>query len=566
MPRARLQGWSSIDWGNGMTAAVQVSFFGGLGEIGANMASVEVDGRIAIIDVGLTFPDAEHHGIDLILPDWSALRERAADIHCVVITHGHEDHMGALPFFLREFPGTPVYSSDLTLGFVQAKLEEHPDITADLRRVGAGDRFTTGPFDIELIAVTHSIPDGFAVAFHTPQGTILHSGDFRLDQTPIDGKPTDLPHLAELGDAGVALLLADSTNADIPGHNASERVVGKTLRDVIAAATGRVVVTTFASHVHRVQQVIDAALAEERLLCFVGRSMQRNMPIARDLGYLVYDDSSVVEISEVDRLGKDRVVIVCTGSQGEPFAALSLMAAGQHRQVKIGPGDTVVMASSVIPGNEHAIFRAINGLFRQGAEVVHKGVADVHVSGHAAAAELQYYHNIVRPRAFVPVHGEYRHLVAHARLAAETGLPSEAIFVCEDGDTVRLLDGKVQRGKPFRSGRVFVDGLGIGDVGNAVLRDREQLSSEGVCVAVIRVDQHGRLVGEPQVVQQGIIYEPEQANLLDIAAKGLADELRDSDPAGETSVVRRTVVQTLARFWREQTGRRPVILPVIVEL
>jgi ribonuclease J len=551
---------------DGTSKGVRVSFFGGLGEIGANMASVEVGGRIAVIDVGLTFPDAEHHGIDLILPDWRALRERSADLHCVVITHGHEDHMGALPFFLREFPGTPVYASELTLGFIRAKLEEHPGVEADLRRVEAGDRFTTGPFDIELIGVTHSIPDGFAIAFHTPHGTILHSGDFRLDQTPIDGKPTDLPHLAELGDGGVALLLADSTNADVPGYNLSERVVGKTLRDVFGAATGRVVVTTFASHVHRVQQVIDAALAQGRKLCFVGRSMQRNMPIARDLGYLAYDDGDLVDITEVDTLARERIVIICTGSQGEPYAALSLMAAGQHRQVTIGPGDTVVMASSVIPGNEHAIFRAINGLFRQGAEVVHKGVADIHVSGHAAASELQYFHNIVRARAFVPVHGEYRHMVAHARLAAETGLSRDAIFVCEDGDTVELVDGVVRRGPSFRSGRVFVDGLGIGDVGNAVLRDREQLSSEGVCVAVIRVDMHARLVGQPQVVQQGIIYEPEQADLLDAAAKVLADELRDSDPAGETSVVRRAAVQTLGRFWREQTGRRPVILPVIVEL
>ena len=549
-----------------MTQPVRVSFFGGLGEIGANMATVEVDGRLALLDVGLTFPDAEHYGIDLILPDWAALRERAGDVHCVVLTHGHEDHVGALPFFLRDFPNTRVYGSPLTLGLVRARLEEHPDVSAELVDVAAGDRFSDGPFDIELVTVTHSIPDGFAVALHTPQGTVLHSGDFRLDQTPIDGKPTDLPHLAELGDAGVALLLADSTNADMPGHTQSERVVGHTLRDVIGEARGRVVVTTFASHIHRVQQVIDAAQSSGRKVCFVGRSMVRNMPIARELGYLDYDDEHVVELGEVEGVDRHRLVIVCTGSQGEPYAALSLMAAGQHRQITVEPDDTVIMASSVIPGNESAIYRAINGLIRHGAKVVHKGVADVHVSGHAAADELKFFHNIVRPRAFVPVHGEYRHMVAHADIAAECGVDRDQIFVCEDGDTVELADGRVRRGKPFRAGRVFVDGLGIGDVGNAVLRDRERLSSEGVCVAVITLDAHGRLAAVPQVVQQGVIYEVEQAHLLDLAAKLVADELGDQDPAGETSVVRRTVATALGRFWREQTGRRPTILPLLVEL
>ncbi|MBA2319429.1 MAG: ribonuclease J [Euzebyales bacterium] len=546
-----------------MTA--RVSFFGGLGEIGANMASVEVDGRLAILDVGLTFPDAEHYGIDLILPDWAPLRDRADDVDCVVITHGHEDHMGALPFFLRDFNNITVYASRLTCGLLEAKLTEHPDTSADLRVVEAGDRITTGPFDIEFVGVTHSIPDGFGVAFHTPDGTILHSGDFKLDQTPIDGKPTDLPHLAELGDVGVALLLADSTNADTSGHTKTERSVGKTLRDTFAEADGRIVVTTFASHVHRVQQIIDAAIQTSRQICFVGRSMVRNMPIARDLGYLTYDPAAIVEIHEVDNLARDGVVIICTGSQGEPYAALSLMAAGQHRQVQLQSGDTVVMASSVIPGNEAAIFKSINGLSRQGARVVHKGIADVHVSGHAAADELRYYHNIVRPKAFVPVHGEYRHMVAHAEIARSTGLAADRVFVCEDGDTVELTDGVVGRGPSFTAGRVFVDGLGVGDVGSAVLRDRGKLSSEGVCVAVIVIDGHARLVSEPQIVQQGVIYEPEQAQLLDLAAKVLSEELRagrDSDGA----VIRRTTAQTLARFWREQTGRRPVILPLLVEL
>jgi ribonuclease J len=549
-----------------VTAPVRVAFFGGLGEIGRNMASIEVDGRIALIDVGLIFPDAEHYGIDLILPDWAALRERAEDLHCVVVTHGHEDHMGALPFFLREFPAVPVYASRLTLGLLRAKLEEYPDIRADLREVEAGERLSTGPFDIEFVAVTHSIPDGLAVAFHTPHGTILHSGDFKLDQTPIDGNPTDLPHLAALGDDGVALLLADSTNADMPGYVPSERRIGKTLRDVFAAAGGRIICTTFASHVHRVQQAIDAALEVGRRVCFVGRSMVRNMPIARELGYLHYRDEDVVDMAEVERMPRDGAVIICTGSQGEPYAALSLMAAGQHRQVQLAPGDTVVMASSVIPGNESAIYRSINGLFRQGANVVHKGIADVHVSGHAAADELKFFHNIVRAASFVPVHGEYRHLVAHAAIARDTGTPAGNVFLCEDGDTVLLEHGVVTRGESFRAGKVYVDGLGVGDVGNAVLRDREHLSSEGVCVAVLVLDQHGGLIGEPDIVQQGVIYEPEQAVLLNMAAKLTAEELGRVAHGGEEAVVRQLTVQALARFWREQTGRRPVILPLLVEL
>ncbi|MDP8970492.1 MAG: ribonuclease J [Actinomycetota bacterium] len=544
---------------------VEVAFFGGLGEIGCNMASVEVDGRIALIDVGLIFPDAQHYGIDLILPDWSALRQRVDDLHCIVITHGHEDHMGALPFFLREFPGVPVYSSRLTLALLRAKLDEYPDVNPDLREVMAGDRLESGPFDIEFIGVAHSVPDGLAVAFHTPQGTILHSGDFKLDPTPIDGKPTDLPHLAAVGDDGVALLLADSTNADKPGHVPSERSIGKTLREVFASAGGRIVVTTFATHVHRVQQAIDAAVGVGRKFCFVGRSMVRNMPIARDLGYLHYDDAAVVDLGDVERMPRDGAVMICTGSQGEPYAALSLMAAGQHRQVQLEPGDTVVMASSVIPGNEAAISRSINGLFRQGAEVVYKGVDDVHVSGHAAADELKLFHDIVRATAFVPVHGEYRHLVAHARIAVETGTAPENALVCEDGDTVLLENGGVRRGERFQPGRVYVDGLGVGDVGNAVLRDRERLSSEGICVAVVVVDQHARLVGEPDVVQQGIIYEPEQSVLLELAAKTLAAELQRPHHDGDPAVIRRTIAQTLGRFWREQVGRRPVILPLIVE-
>ena len=547
-------------------APVEISFLGGLGEIGANMAAVEIGDRIALIDVGLIFPDAEHYGIDLILPDWSVLRERADDLDCVVLTHGHEDHIGALPFFLREFGRLPVYASKLTLGLLRAKLEEHPDVDAELVEVEAGERIKADPFDFEFIAMNHSIPDGLAVALHTPHGTVLHTGDFKLDQTPIDGRPTDLPHLAALGDEGVALLLADSTNAEVPGLIPSERTVGRTLYEVFAEATGRIVVTTFASHIHRVQQVLETTAQVGRKACLVGRSMIRNTQIARDLGYLDYTDHDIVSLDDVDSLPRDQVVILCTGSQGEPFSALSLMAVGQHRQIEIVAGDTVVMASSVIPGNEHAIYRAINNLFRRGAHVVHKEVARVHVSGHASADELRMVHNIVRPTAVVPVHGEYRHLVAHADIARETGARGDQVLVCSDGDRVLLEHGHVRRGESFTAGRVFVDGLGVGDVGNAVLRDRHRLSNEGICVALVVVDSRGRLVGEPEVTQSGVIYEKEHADLLTRAAEALRADLSEAGHQGDPSVIRRLVVQTLAGFWRDEVGRRPVIHPLIVEV
>jgi ribonuclease J len=549
-----------------VTPPVEISFLGGLGEIGANMAAVEVEGRIALIDVGLIFPDAEHYGIDLILPDWSVLRDRAEDIQCVVLTHGHEDHIGALPFFLREFGALPVYASKLTLGLLRAKLEEHDDVTAELIEIEAGERIKAPPFDFEFAAMNHSIPDSLAVAVHTPHGTILHTGDFKLDQTPIDGRPTDLPHLAALGDDGVALLLADSTNAEVSGLIPSERVVGHTLQDVFAEATGRIVVTTFASHIHRVQQVLTATRELGRRACFIGRSMVRNTAIARELGYLQYDDADIVELDQVDRLPPDEVGMICTGSQGEPFAALSLMAVGQHRQIDIGPGDTVVMASSVIPGNEHAIFRAINNLFRRGATVVHKGVADIHVSGHASADELRLVHNIVRPTAVVPVHGEFRHLVVHAQLAREAGVDPDQVLVCSDGDRVILEHGTSRRGESFPAGRVFVDGLGVGDVGNAVLRDRHRLSNEGICVALIVIDSRGRIVGDIEVTQSGIIYEKEHADLLTKAAEVVQGELADRGHDGDPAVIRRLAVQTLARFWRDEVGRRPIIHPQIVEV
>lgn len=541
-----------------------ISFYGGLGEIGANMCSIERDGHAIIVDVGVTFPDANHPGVDLILPNWDDLIQRKPVIDGVVLTHGHEDHIGAVPFFLRDFPGVKVYGSKLTLGLLNAKLEEHPGSQLEAIEVEAGESIPVGHWDLEFVAVNHSIPDSLAVAVHGPDGTIVHTGDFRMDQTPIDNRTTDLPHLAQLGDHGVDLLLADSTNACIPGLVPSERTVGATLRREFAKAHGRIIVTTFASHIHRVQQVLDAALETGRKVAFVGRSMVRNLPIARALGYLQYEDSDIVDIEEASTLPDREVAVLCTGSQGEPFAALSLMAAGTHRFISMESGDTVIMACSQIPGNEAAISKVINGLYRQGANVVYQRHEHVHVSGHASADELLLFHNVVRPRAFVPVHGEYRHLVEHAELARQAGVPDEQVQVCSDGDRIVLRSGQgISRTLGFAPGRTMVDGLSVGDVGANVLRARQRLSAEGVVIVAVRTDRNGKLVERPEIMQQGLFFEDEHPDLISQAEQVVATALEHR--AGSRTVAERTIHQTMAQFWREILGRKPVVVPVVME-
>lgn len=549
---------------------VVVSFLGGLGQIGRNMATIEIDGRIIVVDAGVLFPDAEHLGVDLILPDWRWLAERADDVDAIFLTHGHLDHIGAVPYLLRDLGrSVPVVGTRLTLAFCAELFAEWPEVPKPpMIEVEPGGEVTELGYTFDVVQMAHSIPDGCAYAFHTPHGTILHTGDFKLDLTPIDGLPTDLAHLARLGDQGVDLLLADSTNADVPGHVASERTVGAAIREELTHAKGLVVVASFASHVHRIQQVLDAALEHGRRPVFVGRSMVRNMATARELGYLEYDTSLEVAPEDIGRHDPASLIVISTGSQGEPFSALSLIGAGDHRFLAVGDDDLVILASSLIPGNEQAVFRSINNLARRGCRVVHKGVADVHVSGHASREDLAIVHNLVEAEYIVPVHGEPRHLQAHERIAIESGCPADHVFVCEDGDTLVLEGGRVRRGDPVPTSHVYVDGL-LTDVGPAVLRDRRRLGEDGICVCIVTIDaQRGERIDDTVLTQKGVVFGEHVEELLEGARAEVdaeLDRLSASDIRDHAGVQRR-ITQALARYFKARTGRRPVILPIVQDL
>ena len=538
---------------------------GGIGEVGRNMTVFEYGGRLLVVDCGMLLGKTNSPGVDLTLPDWSYYRDRLDDIDAVVLTHGHEDHIGALPYLLRERADIPIFGSRLTLALVAAKLEQHK-IRPELRRVRETDRTLIADWDLEFFAVNHSIPDALAVAIRVGGHTVLHTGDFKMDQTPLDGRLTDLPGFSRLGDQGVDLLLADSTNAEVPGFIPSEQDVGRVIADVINKASGRVIVACFASHVHRVQQVLDAAVASERVVAFVGRSMVRNMQIARDLNLLHVPDGVLVDLTEAEQLPSRRVLYTSTGSQGEPLSALSRMANCEHPTVRIAPDDTVVLASSLIPGNETSVGQVINGLSRLGATVVHRSTALVHVSGHAPAGELRYLLNSVRPTNLVPVHGEWRHLRAHAAIARSTGLSDEQIMLAEDGTVVDLAEGRASIAGTIPVGFVYVDGLAVGDIGDAALKDRRILGEEGFISILVAVDLTTRkVVFGPEITARGFTDDPEaldpiRKDLITTVEQSLAEGVRDADALEH--IVRRTVGR-----WVDQTyRRRPMLMPMVVEV
>jgi ribonuclease J len=543
--------------------SVSLTFLGGLGEVGRNCTVLEVDGRLAVVDCGLMFPEEGMLGVDLVLPDFTFLRQRAGEVECVVLTHGHEDHVGALGYLLGEFP-VPVYGTPLSIELARSRIEE-AGVTADLRVVDTRQWTEHGAFRFQLIPVSHSIPQGAGVAFDTPEGLVVHSGDFKLDPTPIDGVPTDLPEFAALGRQGVRLLLADSTNAEEPGFIPSEASLAPSLYELIVESRGRVIAACFASHLHRVQQIVEAAADAGRYVAFLGRSMQRNVAAGEALGVLRLPADTVIPMEEVLTHPPRKTAVVCTGSQGEPFAALSLMASGDHRWVGIEEGDTVLISARPIPGNEARMSRVINGLSRLGARVFHGDNAPIHVSGHGAQEELKTFLNVVRPRAFVPIHGEYRHLSAHAALARQMKVPQ--VMVCEDGDRV-VLEGDETRleRRAVPAGHVFVDGLDLAEGTGGIVRDRRHLSEDGVIVVVVAVDgRTGEVVQGPDLESHGFVPEP--APVLALAAAAVAEELGSA--AGlppDLDAVRRRMVAAVNRATREAKSRKAVVIPVVLEV
>ncbi|MEW1961543.1 ribonuclease J [Microbacterium sp. NPDC077644] len=536
---------------------------GGLGEVGRNMTTFEFDGKILIVDCGVLFPEDHQPGVDLILPDFEPIKDRLDDIVGVVLTHGHEDHIGAVPYLLRLKSDIPLIGSGLTLALVEAKLKEHR-IKPFTLTVQEGQQEKVGPFDLEFVAVNHSIPDALAVAIRTPAGLVLATGDFKMDQLPLDGRITDLRAFSRLGEEGVDLFLVDSTNADVPGFTPTERSIGPVLDQVIAKAQRRVIVASFSSHVHRVQQVLDAAHANGRRVALLGRSMVRNMGIAADLGYLKVPENVLIDYKKAKDLPDDRIVYMSTGSQGEPMAVLSRMANLDHA-IEPGEGDTVILASSLIPGNENAVYRVIDGLTKLGANVVHKANARVHVSGHAAAGELLYCYNILKPKNVLPVHGEYRHLMANAKLAQETGIPVENTFLASNGTIIDLKDGEARVAGQHDIGFVYVDGSTVGEITDADLKDRRILGEEGFVSIIVVVDATtGRIISGPEIHARGIAED--DAVFEDVVPKIVA-ALKEASGNGvrDTHALSQVVRRTIGRWVNQKLRRRPMIVPLVIE-
>lgn len=564
-----------------MPAPIRIVFLGGLGEIGRNCMAIEqraVEGKgakkggdpsILLIDCGLMFPDADMHGIDLVLPDFTYLRENAERIVGLVATHGHEDHVGALQYLLREM-SFPIYGSAVTLGLARNRIEEAGLLgRTELITVGDGERRMIGPFDVEFIPVTHSVPHAHAIAVHTPQGVVLHSGDFKLDLTPVDGRRTDIARLGQIAAGeGIRLLMADSTNAEEHGHSPSESSVGAVLRAVFAEQKGRRVITaSFASHLHRIQQIADAAIASGRVIATLGLSIKKNVRLGRELGVISIPDASLVDIDDIDSYPPGQVCVISTGSQGEPMSALALLARGENKWVKVGEHDTVILSSHAIPGNEGNVNRVIDDLLRSGVEVVHSGVADVHATGHAQADELKTYMSLTRPEWFVPIHGEYRHMVANAKLAMLMGVARDHVLLCEDGDVLELSDAGLQSAGRVPAGYLYVDGI-VGDVGQGVLRDRKVLAEEGVVVVVVSVDiGSGKVLTGPEIITRGWVYAPEAEDLLDEACDRVAQAVEQALASGVRDVesLERDVRRAAGKFVSERTKRRPMIVPVVME-
>jgi ribonuclease J len=541
---------------------------GGLGEVGKNMTAFEADGDVVVVDAGLAFPRDEHLGVDLILPDFSYLRERAGRIRGVVLTHGHEDHVGGLPYLLREVAVPQVWATRLTLGLVQSKLDEHGLLQAtELREADPdGAPIQLGPFGVEFVRVAHSIPDSVAVVLETGGLRVLHTSDYKLDHTPVDGLKTDVGRLAELGNRGVDLLLGDSTNAERPGFTGSERLVGEAFRQIIPQREGRVLVACFASNVHRMQQAIDVAVEVGRKVCVVGRSMRKNMNIARNLGYVQVPEETLVKPPELADLPPHEVLVLCTGSQGEPLSALTRIAYNDHPTVKVDHGDTVIISAKPVPGNELRVHDAINGLAKAGAEVLHQEIAPVHVSGHANAEELRTMLALVRPRGVMPIHGEFRMLSAHARLAQEGGVPASEIVLAENGSVVELTPLGARIVERVETGITFVDGLGVGDVRDVALRDRQRLSEDGVLIIVATLaSSNGAWSGRPELIARGFADPgPLIEEMRDEAERVLQDLL--SEQVSEIKLLQEHLHDSVGQLVYDRTGRRPLILPVIVEV
>jgi ribonuclease J len=552
-----------------MPGSTRIIPLGGLGEVGKNTTVFEADGEVIVIDAGLAFPRDEHLGVDLILPDFSYLTDLDKPIRAVLLTHGHEDHVGSLPYLLRQAEVQEVWATRLTLGLIKSKLDEHGLLrSTELKEADPeGEPIQLGPFRVEFVRVAHSIPDAVAIVLETPGGRIVHTGDYKMDHTPVDGLRTDVGRLAEIGNRGVDLLLGDSTNAERPGVTGSERLVGEAFRQLIPPRTGRILVASFASNVHRMQQAIDVAVDVGRKVCVVGRSMRKNINIARNLGYIEVPDDVLIQPKELDDYGRGDVLILCTGSQGEPLSALVRIAYNDHPAIKVEAGDTVIISAKPVPGNELKVHDAINELARSGAEVLHQEVAPVHVSGHGNAEELRLMLGLVRPKSVMPVHGEFRMLAAHARLAIESGVPENRIVLAENGSVVELDESGAYLTGKVESGVTFVDGLGVGDVQDVALRDRRHLSEDGVLIVVATLTgQNGSVAGQPELIARGFAEpgEPLLDEMREEAQRVLGDLVRDN--VTEIKLLQEHLHDGLGQLIYDRTGRRPMILPVVVEV